>query len=132
MLVSFFTRLYRELAEFFCWILLIGAAIGMGILFDGNPVVGGIVGLVAAFALELTFLPPIMVLFEINDKLEMIGKKIDKNNKNDNAGSSKAADERVSKVADEKSAYPKSNTWVCKKCGETNPEGAMLCRSCGR
>ncbi len=130
MLVDFFTRLYRDLTEIFCWILLIGAAIGMGILFDGAfrfdaaPFVGGVVGLVAAFALELTFLPPIMVLFEINDKLEMIGKKMDKNNKNDNAGSSKAADE--------KSAYPKSNTWVCKKCGETNPEGAVLCRSCGR
>ena len=135
MLVSFFTRLYRGLTEVFCWILLIGAAIGMGIVFadsfrfDGAAFVGGIVGLLIALIFEMLVIPPLMVLFEINDKLEK--------NKNNSVSVVKSDTVTSPKVtapltATEKLAFQNGNTWVCRKCGETNANGAALCRSCGK
>ncbi|MBR5866288.1 MAG: hypothetical protein IKZ04_00100 [Spirochaetaceae bacterium] len=35
-------------------------------------------------------------------------------------------------TATEKLAFQNGNNWVCRKCGETNANGAALCRSCGK
>ena len=83
MLLSFFTKIYRNLTEIFCWIWLVIAAIVMEIIFQDLfdiYVVGAFVGLFVAFDLELTFLPPIMILFEVNNNLEKINAKLDRMN----------------------------------------------------
>ena len=79
MLTEKLVKYYRQVANIFCWVFLIIAALSgagtgyekwgfMGFLF------GGIGGLLLAFAIELVIIPPIMVLFEINDKLDDIRK----------------------------------------------------------
>ena len=91
-MLSFLTRVYRKLTDIFCWIWLIGFTVFMAIVFnesmdwlfdDWAVFVGVIAGLVIGFWTELIILPPIMVLFEINDKLDfLVGKKKQKSKEN--------------------------------------------------
>ena len=83
-MLSFLTKVYRKLTDIFCWVWLIGFTVFMDWLFDDWAVfVGVIAGLVIGFWTELIILPPIMVLFEINDKLDiLIGKKKQKSKEN--------------------------------------------------
>ena len=91
-MLSFLTRVYRKLTDIFCWVWLIGFTVFMAIVFkesmdwlfdDWAVFVGVIAGLVIGFWTELIILPPIMVLFEINDKLDiLIGKKKQKSKEN--------------------------------------------------
>lgn len=83
-MLSFLTRVYRKLTDIFCWVLLIGFTVFMAIVFnesmdwlfyDWAVFVGVIAGLVIGFWTELIILPPIMVLFEINDKLDFLVRK---------------------------------------------------------
>ena len=91
-MLSFLTRVYRKLTDIFCWVWLIGFTVFMAIVFkesmyrifyDWAVFVGVIAGLVIGFWTELIILPPIMVLFEINDKLDiLVGKKKQKSKEN--------------------------------------------------
>lgn len=91
-MLSFLTRVYRKLTDIFCWVWLIGFTVFMAIVFnesmdwlfdDWAAFVGVIAGLVIGFWTELIILPPIMVLFEINDKLDiLVGKKKQKSKEN--------------------------------------------------
>lgn len=91
-MLSFLTRVYRKLTDIFCWVWLIGFTVFMAIVFnesmdwlfdDWAVFVGVIAGLVIGFWTELIIFPPIMVLFEINDKLDfLIGKKKQKSKEN--------------------------------------------------
>ena len=83
-MLSFLTRVYRKLTDIFCWVWLIGFTVFMAIVFnesmdwlfyDWAVFVGVIAGLVIGFWTELIILPPIMVLFEINDKLDFLVRK---------------------------------------------------------
>lgn len=91
-MLSFLTRVYRKLTDIFCWIWLIGFTVFMAIVFnesmdwlfyDWAVFVGVIAGLVIGFWTELIILPPIMVLFEINDKLDILVRKEKKVSKKD-------------------------------------------------
>ena len=91
-MLSFLTRVYRKLTDIFCWIWLIGFTVFMAIVFnesmdwlfdDWAVFVGVIAGLVIGFWTELIILPPIMVLFEINDKLDFLVRKEKKVSKKD-------------------------------------------------
>lgn len=141
MLLSFFTKIYRNLTEIFCWIWLVIAAIVMEIIFQDLfdiYVVGAFVGLFVAFDLELTFLPPIMILFEVNNNLEKINTKLDRMNyQSDNVPSSSvntmplAAKDYIENINKEKAQENLRDIWVCKKCGEENPTTKNYCSSCG-
>lgn len=83
-MLSFLTRVYRKLTDIFCWVWLIGFTVFMAIVFnesmdwlfyDWAVFVGVIAGLVIGFWTELIIFPPIMVLFEINDKLDFLVRK---------------------------------------------------------
>lgn len=83
-MLSFLTRVYRKVTDIFCWVWLIGFTVFMAIVFnesmdwlfyDWAVFVGVIAGLVIGFWTELIILPPIMVLFEINDKLDFLVRK---------------------------------------------------------
>lgn len=91
-MLSFLTRVYRKLTDIFCWVWLIGFTVFMAIVFnesmdwlfdDWAVFVGVIAGLVIGFWTELIILPPIMVLFEINDKLDFLVRKEKKVSKKD-------------------------------------------------
>ncbi|MBO7048787.1 MAG: hypothetical protein J6W62_07750 [Spirochaetia bacterium] len=75
MLTEKLVKYYRQVANIFCWAFLIIAAMsGAGTGYERwgfmGFLVGGAGGLLIAFAIELFIIPPIMVLFEINDKLD--------------------------------------------------------------
>ena len=91
-MLSFLTRVYRKLTDIFCWVWLIVFTVFMAIVFnesmdwlfyDWAGFVGVIAGLVIGFWTELIILPPIMVLFEINDKLDFLVRKEKKVSKKD-------------------------------------------------
>ena len=88
MLLSFLTKAYRSIVNLGCWIfailLGIGMAIGFYIIFyeDLAAVGGFFVGVIIALLFELNFVVPMTVLFEINDKLDILCKSEKKlNNK---------------------------------------------------
>ena len=97
MLTEKLVKYYKQVANIFCWAFLIiatltGAGTGYdewdfpGLIIGGLSgagtgyerwgfmgfIIGGCGGLLVAFALELFIIPPIMVLFEINDKLDAL------------------------------------------------------------
>ena len=79
MLTEKLVKYYRQVANIFCWVFLIIAALsGAGTGYEKwgfmGLIIGGLGGLFAAFMIELFIVPPIMVLFEINDKLDDIRK----------------------------------------------------------
>ena len=91
-MLCFLTSVYRKLTDIFCLVLLIGFTVFMAIVFnesmdwlfdDWAVFVGVIAGLVIGFWTELIILPPIMVLFEINDKLDFLVRKEKKVSKKD-------------------------------------------------
>lgn len=79
MLTEKLVKYYRQVANIFCWAFLIIAALSGAVTgyerwgFLGF-LVGGVGGFLVAFAIELFIIPPIMVLFEINDKLDTLKK----------------------------------------------------------
>lgn len=143
MLLTFLTRVYRTLTEVFCWIWMIAGAIMMGIIFenafyfDGRVIVGGLVGLITVFSFEVTFLPPIMILFEINNNLEKINGKSDsgifKRENMSSSGNTKPlrAHDSYETINDNKSHENSQDIWICKKCGEENSTTKNFCSSCG-
>ena len=75
MLTEKLVKYYRKVANIFCWAFLIiatlsGAVTGYERWGFFGFLVGSVGGLFLAFAIELFIVPPIMVLFEINDKLD--------------------------------------------------------------
>ena len=75
MLTEKLVKYYRQVANIFCWAFLIIATLsGAGTGYERwgfmGLIIGGCGGLLLAFILELFIIPPIMVLFEINDKLD--------------------------------------------------------------
>ena len=75
MLTEKLVKYYKQVANIFCWAFLIIAALsGAGTGYERwgfmGLIIGGCGGLLLAFILELFIIPPIMVLFEINDKLD--------------------------------------------------------------
>ncbi|MBO7431247.1 MAG: hypothetical protein J6U56_09615 [Spirochaetia bacterium] len=75
MLTEKLVKYYRQVANIFCWAFLIiatlsGASTGYERWGFLGFFIGGAGGLFLAFAIELFIIPPIMVLFEINDKLD--------------------------------------------------------------
>ena len=75
MLTEKLVKYYRQVANIFCWAFLIIATLsGAGTGYERwgfmGLIIGGCGGLLLAFILELFIIPPIMVLFEINDMLD--------------------------------------------------------------
>lgn len=122
MLLSFLTKAYRSIVNLGCWIFAILLGIGMAIgfyniFYEGLAAVGGFfVGVIIALLFELNFVVPMTVLFEINDKLDILcksEKKLNNNNEQD--------------ISDEDFSEP----WVCEKCGKENVDNQNSCDFCG-
>lgn len=76
MLSDLLMRMYKGLAEFLGWIVLLGAAAAGAIigkdLGDWGPVVGLLSGALAGFLIDALLLPPLLILFKIHDRLDEI------------------------------------------------------------
>lgn len=149
-MLSFLTRVYRKLTDIFCWVWLIGFTVFMAIVFnesmdwlfdDWAVFVGVIAGLVIGFWTELIILPPIMVLFEINDKLDFLvrkEKKVSKKDKKNEEEIITAENEDCEETVDENQKPVMERTdddtvfWICKGCGEKNWNTLIYCEHCGK
>ena len=149
-MLSFLTRVYRKLTDIFCWVWLIGFTVFMAIVFnesmdwlfdDWAVFVGVIAGLVIGFWTELIILPPIMVLFEINDKLDFLVKKEKKVSKKDKKNEEEiitTENEDCVETVDENQKPVMERTdddnvfWICKGCGEKNWNTLIYCEHCGK
>ena len=149
-MLSFLTRVYRKLTDIFCWVWLIGFTVFMAIVFnesmdwlfdDWAVFVGVIAGLVIGFWTELIILPPIMVLFEINDKLDFLVKKEKKVSKKDKKNEEEIIttenEDCVEKVDEnQKPVMERTDDdnvfWICKGCGEKNWNTLIYCEHCGK
>ena len=152
-MLSFLTRVYRKLTDIFCWVWLIGFTVFMAIVFkesmewlfdDWAVFVGVIAGLVIGFWTELIILPPIMVLFEINDKLDFLVRKEKKVSKKDKKAILTNDDVELTENEDcvetvdenQKPVIEKTeddiNFWICKGCGEKNWNTLIYCEHCGK
>lgn len=149
-MLSFLTRVYRKLTDIFCWVWLIGFTVFMAIVFnesmdwlfdDWAVFVGVIAGLVIGFWTELIILPPIMVLFEINDKLDFLVRKekkvSEKDKKNEEEIITTENEDCVEKVDEnQKPVMERTDDdnvfWICKGCGEKNWNTLIYCEHCGK
>ena len=82
-LVSTYIKVYKKVTEILCWVLLIATPIcgfiGFGFAFDDYvdfnilmALLGAVVGFVVAIIFEFITIPPLMILFEINSKLDFL------------------------------------------------------------
>lgn len=132
MLLSFLTKAYRSIVNLGCWVFAIlsgiGMAFGLYFLFDSffyeleflGAVLGFLVGVAIAFWFELNFVVPFTILFEINDKLDILCKTTKNTNNN---GVIKSTNNNV--------AQDFSDAWVCEKCGKENIDNQNSCDFCG-
>lgn len=149
-MLSFLTRVYRKLTDIFCWVWLIGFTVFMAIVFnesmdwlfdDWAVFVGVIAGLVIGFWTELIILPPIMVLFEINDKLDFLvrkEKKVSKKDKKNEEEIITTENEDCVETVDENQKPVMERTdddtvfWICTGCGKRNSNTLIYCEHCGK
>lgn len=75
MLVEFYTKSYKKIVEVVAWLMLVLGVIAGGVIGSatrGGAVPGIILGFLIAAVAEALFIPPLMILFQINDKLEKL------------------------------------------------------------
>lgn len=100
---------------------------------------GFFVGLLSGIVIDLVMFGTISFIISINDNLEVIKNKMSalESRMKDKTISpvTKNEDESNNKTEEPKSSASKaevSHVWVCSKCGATNPDGSIICKTCGR
>lgn len=100
---------------------------------------GFVIGLLSGIVIDLVMFGTISFIISIDDNLEVIKDKMtslesrmkDKTIETVTKNESKSNNE----VELPKSSVPKvelPDVWVCSKCGATNPDGSIICKTCGR
>ena len=133
-MLEFVARVFRGWMNFLLWVILIGCAIG-GFISGGNTLggrgfsfgygvlgllIGGFVGLVTVIfsgGLIANFLNMVDNIETIKYHLSQTGNSSSINLNN------------VPPVGP--SVINSGDTWVCKKCGERNPNTSSSCKGCG-
>lgn len=94
---------------------------------------GAVLGLVAVIIFEFLIIPPVFVLFEINENL----KKSKENKKSEDSRDIEfeqpsKVEIKKKEITDERIAQAqKDGCWICMKCGEENPNMREVCSNCG-
>ena len=135
-MVEFLCKVYRSFVNVFSVIALIIMPIVGFVLFGktfgwedfnfGMALLGAIIGFVGCYYFELITIPPLMILFSIDSRLERLEEQVFNISKKD----SKLEEKESVNTTNATDNINQSNVWVCTKCGETNPVGTMLCRRC--
>lgn len=75
MLVEFYTKCYKKIVEVVAWLILILGVVAGGIIGAASRAgvfPGAIFGFIVSAVSEALFIPPLMILFQIDSKLEKI------------------------------------------------------------
>lgn len=158
MLITFLISCYRKIMNFLLKISFYAAPIIIGLVSAvssyavkhsvwavlGGFVVGAVFGFIGAVVAAFIVIPPVLVLFEINENLVKIHKEI---KKDEELGNSESASSKKNKndlekfpvneikkqeITDERIAEAqKHGCWICSKCGEENPNMREICSNCG-
>ena len=143
-MLEFIRNTFRNFILIGFWIILIGFPIAGGII--GNAlsgwrsnytVVGVILGLVIGFVVDIFVCGFIAVILNIDENLEYL--RFNSDNKGTSSGSTSSGGNLtgadLSNISSIKPNNPvktnSSDSWVCKKCSERNPNTASLCKGCG-
>lgn len=144
MLVDLFVKNYKRFINSLAVVALaldpIGCFIYFGIKFSGYrsdfhfgyALLGGLIGFLVILIIEAVSLPPMLVLFSINEKIDGL-KKADESQKNSEQVNSIA--EFVPCVVSGKTFLVKKDAkdgkLYCTKCHVLVEEGSEACPSCG-
>jgi hypothetical protein len=129
-MLDFVRKAFRILFVIFLWVIPIvltigGAVAGSmgGSMFGSSGFSGGLLGLIAGFILgaliDIYVGGLIATFLKIDENLEIL-----KNNLFRTTGM------RLSDVSPV-NPVNSGDTWVCKRCGETNPVSSSTCKGCG-
>lgn len=72
MLSGLFMRMYKSWIEFLAWIILIGGSFAGITIWKDLGFLGLMLGLLVGFFVGAITLPPLLILFEIHDRLDEI------------------------------------------------------------
>jgi hypothetical protein len=144
-MLEFIKSVYRFFVLIGFWVSLIGCTIVGGVIGNsmgssynfwsgdrssGHPILGGFIGLIIGFVINVNAIGFIATILNIDDNLEQL--KLKQNDKNrSSAGSASSGIDlgNVSPITPINANY--GDTWVCKKCNERNPTTSSYCKSCG-
>lgn len=124
MWITFLVNCYRKimnvlLIALFIIMPIVGGVIGKIVspYREDCIILGVVLGLVAAVIFEFLIIPPVFVLFEINEKLKI-----------KNPEEKKKVSEKI--VAEAEHEKKESEEWVCPFCGAHNAATGTLCIGC--
>lgn len=124
MLITFLVNCYRKIMNVLLIALFIIMPIAGGVIGkivspyrENYILLGVILGLVAVVIFEFLIIPPVFVLFEINEKL-----------KTKNPEEKKKISEKI--AAEIEPPKKESEEWVCPFCGAHNIANTTMCIAC--
>jgi hypothetical protein len=138
-MLEFIRSVYRGFVLVGFWIILIGFKVGGGILGNvlfssrnywsgqssgGHPIIGGIIGLIVGFIIDILICGFIATILNIDDNLEQIKNEMKRNN---SSGASSLNIRDDSPLATVRRQEEK----ICKRCGKMVDSGYSACPHCG-
>jgi hypothetical protein len=145
-MLDFIKRVYRVFVLIGFWVFLIGCTIGGGIIgnsmgrsYDmwsgrssggGHPILGGFIGLIVGFVIDILIFGFIATILNIDENLERLSFKMNDSNRS-SAGGGASSGLNLGNVSPINPVVNTGDTWVCKKCNERNPIASSSCKGCG-
>jgi len=138
-MLEFIRSVYRVFVLIGFWVFLIVCTIGGGIIgngmggyrSDGHPILGGFIGLIIGFVINVLVCGFIATILNMDENLETLAYNSSKRG----TSSENTLSGGISNSNDLNNAPPINrnygDTWVCKKCGERNPVSSSSCKGCG-
>ena len=123
MWVTFLVNCYRKILNISLIALLIIAPIVGGVI---GKLLGVLIGLAAVLVFEFFVVPPVIVLFEINENLKG-NKKAENKTKEVRVYK---AETKKEEPAPEYENRVQSNGWLCSHCGALNAINNTQCAAC--
>ena len=126
------------------WVILIGFTIGGGILgnmlfrshdywsgrsSNGHPIIGGIIGLIIGFIIDILVFGFIATILNMDENIEYIRNFSSKSRTPSNRNSSEGNVTNVAPI--NPTIINSGDSWVCKKCGDENSVNTSSCKGCG-
>jgi len=144
-MLEFIRSVYGGFVMVGFWIFLIGCTINGGVIGasigktaamwsgknsgGGHPILGGFIGLVVGFVLDILIFGFISTIVNMDENLEYLRYNSSKTGNTSGGNSSGINLSNVSPI--NPTVINSADSWICKKCGERNPNTASSCKGCG-